>query len=262
MKILAINASHRGNRGHTKFLLDRLSKGVTARGAQLEVVALSKHKINPCISCGKCNSKDHYLKCIHEDKDDVRSIFDKMAAADLLIYATPIYLFTMTGLLKNFLDRMYATADVFDLKMTKSGLFFHHVDETISSKPFVTLICCDNMEKEITKNAISYFKTYAKFHDADQVGLLVRNAGRFLGHGKDPDAEKRSTRIKDAYQAFEDAGRELATTGRISASTQKRAAQDVLPIPPFIRWLKNLRPVKMKIIKFARQNTIYTEGDV
>lgn len=262
MKILAINGSHRRSNGHTGFLLDKISKGAEEKGAQFEVVTLSKLKINPCISCGKCNSKEHYLKCIYDEKDDVRKVFDKMSAADLIIFATPIYVFNITGLLKTFMERLYATADVFDLILNKSGMMFHHFDEAISAKPYVTLICCDNPEKETTKSAISFFKTYGKFHDAKQVGLLVRNAGRFMGHGKDPDAANRSPKIKDAYKAFEDAGKELATMGCISSSTQKRASQEVLPIPPIIRIFKNFMPVKKKLLEQAKKMSKYKEGDV
>jgi len=262
MKILAINGSHRGDKGHTRFLLDKLSKGASDEGAEFEIVTLSRLDIKPCISCGTCNSKEHFLKCIYDEKDDARKVIDKMKEADLIIFATPIYFFTLSGMFTNFMDRLYSTSNPFEIKMTKSGLLFHHLDETIFSKPFVALICCDNIEKETPKNAISFFKTYGKFHDAEQVGLLVRNAGRFMGHGKDPDAEKRSPKIRDAYQAFEDAGRELAVHGRISPSTQKRACQDVLPMPRILNLLKNFRPVKRMMVEQAKKHSKHTEGAV
>jgi len=46
---------------------------------------------------------------VYDGKDDVRAVFKKMAEADLIIYATPVYVFGMSGLLKIFLERMYAT---------------------------------------------------------------------------------------------------------------------------------------------------------
>ncbi len=262
MKIIAINGSHRGDNGHTRYLIDRLFKGASEAGAEVEAITLAKLKINRCLSCGKCNTKDHYLKCVFDEKDDVRAVFDKMAAADIIIFATPIYIFTMTSLLKTFMDRLYATADVFDLSLTESGLFFHHIDRDICSKPMAALICCDNTENETTKNLISYFRTYAKFHDAPLVGMLVRNAGRFAGHGKDPEAFNRAPKLADAYQAFEEAGRELATDGRVSRPTEKKAGQNILPIPPIIKLLKNLRPVKKKLVAQARLMSTYKEGDV
>ncbi|MBU2550126.1 MAG: flavodoxin family protein [Proteobacteria bacterium] len=262
MKILALNASHRGNQGHTRFLVDKLAKGATDGGAQFEVVTLAELKINRCLSCGKCNTREHYLRCVYDDKDDVRGVFNRMAEADIIVFATPVYVFSMPGLLKTFLDRLYATGDVFDLRLTKSGMFFHHLDPDICSKPIVALICCDNTEKETPQNLISYFRTYAKFHDAPLAGLLVRNAGRFAGHGRDPGAFERAPRLAAAYQAFEQAGYELATTGRVKPSTQKAASQNIIPMPPLIRLLKNFQPVKRKMLEQARKMTRFANGDV
>ena len=211
MRILAINGSHRGRKGFTHFLINKVFKGAGEAGAECEEVVLAKTKMNYCISCGKCNSKNHYLKCIFEGKDDVKSVFDKMASSDLIIHATPIYIFNMSAMMKTFLDRTYSTGDLFDLKLSKSGLFFHHLNHDISSKPFVPLICCDNMEKETPKNVISFFKTFSLFQDAPQTGLLVRNTGGFIGHGKKPDMETLFPKIAASFKAFEKAGFELAT---------------------------------------------------
>ena len=264
MKILAINSSHRGTKGFTHYLIGRVFKGAMEAGAECEEVLLSKMKMNNCLSCGRCNEKDHFLKCVWEEKDDVKSIFDKIIAADLIIYATPIYIFTLPALLKTFLDRSYSTGDVFDLKMTKSGMFFHHINPDLSSKPFVPLICCDNIEKATPANAISFFKTFSKFQDAPMVGLLLRNAGGFIGHGKRPEMLEMFPKIADSLEAFEQAGRELATTGRISRATQKRASQYVLPFPPIKRFLNQFRPFKRKMIEQARimRQAGYTEGDI
>ena len=65
------------------------------------------------------------------------------------------------------------------------------MNKSICSKPFITLICCDNVEDETPKNVLSYFKTYSKFMDAPQIGTLIRNAGSLTGHGKEPDKEKK-----------------------------------------------------------------------
>jgi NAD(P)H-dependent FMN reductase len=262
MKILAINGSHRGPQGYTAFLLDKIAKGAREAGAEFEIVTLAKIKINRCLSCGQCNSPDHYLKCVYDEKDDVREVFNKMAAADLLIFASPVYVFQMTGLMKIFLERLYATADVFDLRMTKSGLFFHHIDPEICSKPLAALICCDNIEKGTPQGLKDFFRTYARFHDAPLVGLLVRNAGRFAGHGQDPNAAQRAPKLPLVYGAFEQAGRELATQGRINKATEKAACQDIIPMPPIFNLLKNFRPFKKRMVEKARAMSQYVEGEV
>jgi len=253
MRILAINASHRGDKGHTRFLIDKLFQGATMAGAECKVVTLAKLEINRCLSCGQCHTEKHHLQCVYDSKDDVRAVFQKMAKADIIIYATPVYVFSMSGLLKTFIDRMYATGDVSDLRLSESGLMFHHIDHAICSKPFVTLVCCDNLETETPKNVLAYFETFSRFMDAPQVGVLVRNGGRLSGHGKDPALEKRVPKIFDVYAAYKQAGQELATEGRIQRATQRRANQEIVPVPMFgILKRLPLRFLKSNLVERAR----------
>jgi hypothetical protein len=175
-----------------------------------------------------------------------------MAKADIIVYATPVYVFGLSGLLKTFLERLYGRGDSGDLSVSKSGLMFHHVDHSICSKPFVTLVCCDNLENETPRNVLAYFRTFSKFLDAPQVGVLVRNGGRLSGHGHDPEREKRVPRIFDVYAAYEQAGCELATEGRIRSSTQRRANQEIVPVSLF-SILKRLKPFKRIMVERGRK---------
>jgi multimeric flavodoxin WrbA len=175
-----------------------------------------------------------------------------MADADIIIFATPVYLFGISGLMKIFIDRLHSTGDVNDLRVSKSGLIFHHINHNICSKPFVTLICCDNIEDETPKNIISYFRTYSKFMDAPQVGNLIRNAGTLTGHGKDPDKETKFPKIYDVYDAYKQAGQELVEYGEITDKTQKIANQEILPVPLFTI-IKKIKPLKNKFIERAKE---------
>ena len=253
-KIVAINGSHRGDRGYTRFLIDRLFQGAAEAGAECEVVTLAKLKIQRCRGCERCHEPETFLHCVYEEKDDVRQVFARMAAADVIVYATPVYVFGMSGLMKTFLDRLNGTSDTGDLRLTQSGLLFHQVDGEICSKPFVTLICCENLEAETPRNALAYFRTFGRFMDAPQVGELVRNGGRLTGQGKDAAREARFPKIRVVYAAYEQAGRELAREGRIHRSTQRRANQEILPVPLF-GLLKRLplRPVKEGMVRQARK---------
>ena len=248
MKIVAINGSHRGDRGYTHHLINKLFKGAINSGADCEEIILSQLRINMCKACQVCTTEEHFLKCIYDEKDDVSLIFEKMRHADIIIYATPIYVMNMTGLMKIFLDRIYSTGDCSDHRLSKSGLFFHHISKEIYSKPFVTLICQDNIENETSKNVISYFKTFSRFMDAPQVGTIIRRSGKLTGHGTSPEKEKLFPKIFESYQAIENAGKELATFGKISSKTQKKASQDIIPVP-FFSILKNFKWFKKKALE-------------
>ena len=248
MKILAINGSHTGRRGYTHFLIEKLFEGAKNAGADCEEITLAKLKINICKGCGVCNTEKHLLKCIYEEKDDVAMIFNKMRKADIIIYATPIYVFNMSGLMKVFIDRINATGNSKEFKLSESGLFFHHISKDIYSKPFVTLICHDNFENEMSKNVISYFKTFSKFMDAPQVGTIIRRSGKVTGHGKNPEKEKQYPKILESYQALKLAGKELVTKGKINRKTQKTASQDIIPVP-FFSILKKFKGFKKKALE-------------
>jgi len=251
-RILALNASHRGAAGHTQVLLARLAKGARGAGAAFEIVVLSEFRIDRCHACQTCQTPAHYLKCVIHD--DVAMVHKKMAEADIIIYATPVYVFGMSGLLKSFLERLHSTGDSNDLRLTANGRLFHRVDRAVCSKPFVTVVCCDNIEAETPANVLHYFRTFSNFMEAPQVGVLVRNAGALAKDGRDPEAEQRLPRLRESYAAFEQAGRELATIGRVRRSTARRASQEIVPIPLFAL-LKRLplRAMKARIVAGARE---------
>jgi len=251
MKLVAINSSHTGDKGYTHFLIHKLFEGAISSGANCEEIILSNLNINMCKACQVCTTEKHFLKCVYAEKDDVSFVFDKMRYADIIIYATPIYVMNMSGLMKVFLDRIYSTGDCTDHRLSNSGLLFHHISKDIYSKPFVVLTCQDNIENETSKNVTSYFKTFSRFMDAPQVGKITIRSGKLTGHGKIPEKEKLFPKIFENYQAIENAGKELATFGKISRKTQKKASQDIIPVPFFsilknFKWFKKKALVKMK----------------
>ena len=196
------------------------------------------------------------MQCVFDGKDDVGAIFEKMTAADIIIYVTPVYIFTMSSLLKSLLERMHGVCDAQDLRVSNTGLLFHHIDRAICSKPFVTIVCCDNIEDETPLNVLLYFRTFSRFMDAPQVGVLVRNGGRLTGHGDDPTRQTQFPKIRSVYSAYEQAGRELALEGRISRATERRANQEIVPVPMF-NFLKRLpfRFLKERFCQEARAMT-------
>ena len=250
MKILALNASYRGAGGQNAFWLKRLFEGASEAGAKCEVVHLAGLEIKRCRACQRCQQPDHYLHCIYAGQDDVEQVFHKMSTADLIIFATPVYVFGMSALLKKLLERLFSTSDTSDLRLSLSGRLFHHIDGQICSKPFVLLACCDNLETDIVHNVVDYFKVYSRFMDAPQVGLLLRNGGKLA----ETTAEWSSPAIEAISAAYIQAGRELAQKGFISRRTQRKANQEIIPVPGFHLLMRlNFKPLKRVFLKKARE---------
>ncbi len=259
MKILAINASPRGEKGLTAFFLRHLQQGAVEAGADWETLWLARLKISPCRACGHCQAGARLRPCVYAAQDDARQVFDKMAAADRLIFATPIYLMTMTALLKTLLERTYATMKISEARLS-NGLIHHHVDSAISSKPFVPLIVCSNLENASWKNAADYFRTYARFMETRLAGQLVRNASALFDFDQSPRLPERFPKTRAVMAAYRRAGQELARHGQISRQTQRAANQEVIPVPLF-GLLKHLPPVKRRVIQALNDPAYFTGPD-
>lgn len=237
MKIIAINASFRGSKGYTQFLINKLFEGSKEKGAECETIVLSEYNIKRCTGCFSCQSKARLYTCIYDGQDDTKLIYDKMRAADIIVFATPVYVFNMSSLLKNLFDRYPSTSDCSSINISKKGLFFHDIDKKLCSKPFVTLICQDNLENETYKNIISFFKTYSKFMDAKYLGNFVRKSSFLAKQGKDTSVLDKYPELISIYQAFAEAGKELVTIGKIKSKTQMTANKELIHIPILIRFI-------------------------
>ncbi len=104
MKVLALNSSPRANgQSKTELMMLQLIKGMTEAGALVEVVNLREKRIRNCTGCFTCWTRTPGV-CIHKD-DMTTDLFPKWLDSDLVIYATPLYHFTLNASLKAFIER-------------------------------------------------------------------------------------------------------------------------------------------------------------
>ncbi len=103
-KVLVLKSSPRKD-SNSSILADEVAAGARKKGAQVEVVALSQSKIAPCKACDSCQKSKVEFCSI---QDDMIALYPKVIEADAIVYATPIYWFTVSAQLKLFMDRCYA----------------------------------------------------------------------------------------------------------------------------------------------------------
>jgi len=99
MKILAVSCSPR-KQGNTEIMLGEALQGAKADGAEVELYSVSGKNIQPCDGCWSCMKEG---QC--HIKDDMQELYDKLLAADGIIFGTPIYFYAMTAQAKTVMDR-------------------------------------------------------------------------------------------------------------------------------------------------------------
>ena len=104
MHIAAILGSMR-KKGNTEILLDAALDEAQRNGATVSKLTLREMSIAPCDGCGGCFKKG---ECII--KDDMQNVYSEMKKADGIIWATPVYFWSMSAMTKLAMDRTYALA--------------------------------------------------------------------------------------------------------------------------------------------------------
>ena len=112
MKIIIINGSAR--KGNTLTAINALIKGASEKN-EIEVIEPDKLQIAPCKGCGACQC---HKGCV--DNDDTNPTIDKIAAADMILFTTPVYWWGITAQMKLVIDKCYCKGAY--LKNKKVGI--------------------------------------------------------------------------------------------------------------------------------------------
>ncbi len=109
-KVMIISTSLRNN-ANSEILAHETERGARDSGHEVEFVTLKDKEINFCRGCLACQKLG---KCVIDD--DANEITLKMKDADVIVWATPIYYYEMSGQMKTLIDRansLFATGKNF-----------------------------------------------------------------------------------------------------------------------------------------------------
>jgi len=180
--ILILKGSPR-EKGNSAILADRAAAGAREAGAQVESIYLHGLDIRPCDACDLCTDGE----CIIED--DMPPLYLKLAAADAIILASPVYWFTFSAQLKLCIDRWYG--------------FQGHRWKELNRKQFGIILTYGDTDLYTSGaiNAIHTFETMCRFLQSRIVGI-VHGSLSDIG-----DVEKHPELLEQAY----DLGKRLAS---------------------------------------------------
>ena len=91
--------------GNSDLLSADVCAGFAASGGTVEQVVLADLDLRPCTGCNGCVD-DRAETCVIDD--DMTALYDRMLAADALLWATPVYSWAPTVQMKIVLDRQFA----------------------------------------------------------------------------------------------------------------------------------------------------------
>ena len=100
-RIVIINGSLRA-KGNTDVIIKSLLDGAESTDAIIKQYVLRDKNINDCKGCYYCYKDNH---C--SITDDMQEIHLEIQQSDLIILASPMYWWGVTGLMKTFIDRLY-----------------------------------------------------------------------------------------------------------------------------------------------------------
>lgn len=108
MKVLLFNGSPNVH-GNTAFALEQMLAVFAENGVDAELIQVGSKSIRGCIGCRKCHTTG---KCVFDDL--VNEVAPKLAQADGVVVASPVYYAGPNGTLISFLDRLFYsnTADL------------------------------------------------------------------------------------------------------------------------------------------------------
>ncbi|MCI8284051.1 MAG: flavodoxin family protein [Firmicutes bacterium] len=117
-RVLVISTSLRSG-SNSEILADSFINGAVSSGSDVEKISLKDKRIAFCRGCLACQKTQ---KCVIDD--DAVKIAEKMKSADVIVFATPIYYYEMSGQMKTLLDRAnslypsdYAFRDIYLLSV-------------------------------------------------------------------------------------------------------------------------------------------------
>ncbi len=165
MKIAVFNGSPR--KENTYALVEAFCEGAKEAGHEVEVYHVGKMKIAGCLGCNYCHTKGEG-NCVQ--KDDLEKIMPAYREADMIVYASPIYYFTMTAQMEAAMQRVYCVGK--PLKAKKAALLLSSGSDGVYD------------------SAVAQFNACMKY-------MGIENAGIITAHGEENKSEVKLAEVRE-----------------------------------------------------------------
>ena len=165
MKIAVFNGSPR--KENTFALVEAFREGAESAGHEVEVYHVGQMKIAGCLGCEYCHTKGEG-SCIQ--KDDLEKILPAYREADMIVFASPVYYFTVTAQMEAAIQRVYCIGK--PLKAKKAALLLSSASDGVYDA------------------AVAQFKAYMSYAGIEAAGVIT-------AHGEENKSEAKISEVKE-----------------------------------------------------------------
>ena len=224
-KTLAFNCSPKMEESNTALILNPFLEGMKNAGTEIELFYTRKLDIKPCTGEFHCWIK-HPGECYQ--KDDMQMLYPKIVEADILVFATPVYVDGISGPMKDLLDRTVALVEpFFELR---GGHCRHPIRKRLVGGKLVLVSNSGFWELDNFDPLIVHMKALCKNFSREFAGALLRPHGPALKPIKNMGLP-----VDDVLEAAKDAGVQLIQEGKIATETLKTISRELLPLENYIK---------------------------
>jgi multimeric flavodoxin WrbA len=213
MKVLVINGSPKGERSNTMKLARAFLDGAGWSGA--ETIDVANTNIEPCLGCFSCWNRTPGVCVI---SDGMSEVITRFIAADIIIWAFPLYYFSVPGKLKSLIDRQLPLNLPFMADGNESG--GHPPRYDLSRQRYVVISTCGFWTTKDNYDAVTFM--FDRYYGAKNCARIFCSQGELF---RVPELKGRT----DAYlEIVRRAGAEFAAGG-IGAETETELAKPLYP---------------------------------
>jgi multimeric flavodoxin WrbA len=158
----------------------------------------------------------------------MQMLHPKLREADVWVVATPLYVWGMSGPMKNLMDRIIPLIEpAIELRY---GHCTHPIRTDVKTRSIVLVSSCGFWEMDNFQPLLVQMEMLCRIIGLHFAGALLRPHAHVLA-----PMRQAGMPVEDVLQAAKQAGRQLVESGTVSAETLKMVSRELMPRDVFLQ---------------------------
>lgn len=178
-KILIIKGSPREN-GNSNKMADAFAKAAKEKGFEVEAFDAAKATFNGCHACGACYKTGN--ACSFDD--DFNIVAPKILEADGIVFAMPVYWYSIPSQIKGVIDKLYS---------------FVIGGKNVAGKNCALISCCEEKDIAVFDGVRKPFELTAKYLKWNVAGEVLASGVVNIGDVEKTDGIKQAEALAEKF---------------------------------------------------------------